>query len=52
MSIHAFSNMPKSLFYDKESKCLNHLGELYVPCWERGRGHHNQCLHRVAKKMQ
>jgi len=25
MLIHAFSSMPKSLFYDKVSKCLNHL---------------------------
>jgi hypothetical protein len=31
MTILAFSDMSKSLFYDKESKCLNNLGGLYVP---------------------
>jgi len=30
MSIHAFSNMPKFLFYDKESNCLNHLEEYHA----------------------
>jgi hypothetical protein len=35
MSIHAFSNMPKSLFHDKESKCANHLGERCTMLGER-----------------
>jgi len=46
-----YMHSPTSLFCDKESKCFNHLGELYVPCWEREMGHHNKCLHRVAKQM-